>query len=89
MSELATVTSKGQVTIPLAVRDSMHLQMGDRVEFTVEPDGSAKLVRRTRRLEELIGSLKEYALDHPIGPDDIEAARAIEYAERRALSAGR
>lgn len=89
MGELAKMSSKGQVTIPLAIRDAMHLQTGDRVEFTTDSDGSAKLVRRTRRLEDLIGALKEYALDHPIGPDDIEKAREAEYAERRARSAGR
>ena len=33
-----TITSKGQVTIPKAVRDRMGLRAGDKVEF-VEKDG--------------------------------------------------
>ncbi|MDW7712250.1 MAG: AbrB/MazE/SpoVT family DNA-binding domain-containing protein [Deferrisomatales bacterium] len=33
---LATVTSKGQVTIPKAIRDLLHLQPNDRVDFAVE-----------------------------------------------------
>nr|MBC8379657.1 AbrB/MazE/SpoVT family DNA-binding domain-containing protein [Planctomycetota bacterium] len=30
---LATLTSKGQVTIPKTVRNSLHLHAGDKVEF--------------------------------------------------------
>ncbi len=34
----ATVTSKGQITLPKAVRDSLGLQAGDRVFFRVLKD---------------------------------------------------
>lgn len=30
-----TITSKGQVTIPKAVRDRLHLQTGDKLEFVL------------------------------------------------------
>ena len=33
---LTTVTSKGQVTIPKAIRDFLHVQPNDRVDFVVE-----------------------------------------------------
>jgi AbrB family looped-hinge helix DNA binding protein len=32
---LATLTSKGQVTIPKQVRDSLRLHTGDKVEFVI------------------------------------------------------
>ena len=32
---LATLTSKGQVTIPKAVRNSLNLHGGDKVEFVI------------------------------------------------------
>ena len=38
------LTSKGQVTIPIAVREELGLRPGDEVDFIVE-DGAARLVR--------------------------------------------
>ncbi len=40
---LATLTSKGQVTIPKSVRDSLHLQTGDKVDFVITQNGDALL----------------------------------------------
>lgn len=36
----ATVTSKGQITIPAVVREEMGLHAGDRVDFVRLDDGS-------------------------------------------------
>lgn len=36
---LATVTSKGQITIPLEVRTELNLKPGDQVEFVRNPLG--------------------------------------------------
>lgn len=54
----ATITSKGQVTIPKSVRDELHLQPGDRVDFMVEADGRATMRPRKRSIRELAGSLR-------------------------------
>ena len=40
----ATVTSKGQITIPKRVRDALHVKPGDRVDFVIE-DGGRVVVR--------------------------------------------
>jgi antitoxin PrlF len=42
MRRIATMTSKGQITIPLEVRTQLGLRQGDRVEFALE-DGTAVL----------------------------------------------
>jgi antitoxin PrlF len=42
MRRTATMTSKGQVTIPIEVRRRLGLRQGDRVAFDVE-DGTATL----------------------------------------------
>lgn len=34
----ATITSKGQITIPLQIRQRLHLSQGDTVTFVVEGD---------------------------------------------------
>jgi antitoxin PrlF len=38
--------SKGQATIPKAVREHLHLRPGDRVRFFIHPDGSVVLLPR-------------------------------------------
>jgi antitoxin PrlF len=54
----ATMTTKGQVTIPKEIRDALHLQPGDRVDFVLLRDGTALLRPRTGRLEDLFGMIK-------------------------------
>ena len=39
----ATLTSKGQVTIPKRIRDALHLLPGAAVEFSVNADGEVVL----------------------------------------------
>ena len=52
MSE-STISSKGQVTIPKAIRMRMHLKVGDRLRFVVEADGSVRLAAATRDVSTL------------------------------------
>lgn len=40
---LATLSSKGQVTIPLAVRKRLGVRSGDKVAFVLEDEGSVRL----------------------------------------------
>jgi len=53
----AKLTSKGQMTIPKAVRDSLRLKSGDEVEFVVQPEGAALMIPKTGRLADLKGFL--------------------------------
>lgn len=53
----ATVTSKGQITIPKEVRDFLGAKEGDRLEFTMERDGQVRLRRLGRSIRELAGIL--------------------------------
>jgi len=41
---ITSVTSKGQVTIPKAVRDRLGLRAGSRVSFELAPDGRVVLI---------------------------------------------
>jgi AbrB family looped-hinge helix DNA binding protein len=52
------MTSKGQITIPKAVRERLQLEPGDKVYFDVREDGSVVMVARNEPLEGLFGMLK-------------------------------
>jgi AbrB family looped-hinge helix DNA binding protein len=53
----ATVTSKGQITIPKPVRDSLHLRTGDRVQFVVRGQDEAVLKPVTKSIDQVFGRL--------------------------------
>jgi AbrB family looped-hinge helix DNA binding protein len=51
----ATISSKGQITIPAAVRDALRVGTGDRVEFVEVGPGRYEFVAATRSVTELKG----------------------------------
>jgi AbrB family looped-hinge helix DNA binding protein len=51
----ATLTSKGQITIPADVRRELNVDTGDRVEFVQVEPGRFELVAATRSVRELKG----------------------------------
>jgi antitoxin PrlF len=53
----ATLTSKGQTTIPKTIRDSLDLRAGDRMTFTLMPDGVVLMRVKNKRVAELAGLL--------------------------------
>jgi antitoxin PrlF len=54
MSE-ATITSKGQITIPVRVRQALGIDSGDRIEFVEVEKGQFAIVAATRSVQELKG----------------------------------
>jgi AbrB family looped-hinge helix DNA binding protein len=40
----SAITTKGQATIPKAIREHLGLKSGDRVKFFIHPDGSVVLL---------------------------------------------
>jgi len=55
--QTSTLTTKGQVTIPVELRRLLGLNPGDQVGFVVE-DGEVRLVRREHRVEAAFGICK-------------------------------
>jgi antitoxin PrlF len=53
----ATLTSKGQITVPKDIRTALRLDPGDVVEFVVQADGSVKPTLRRRDVRTLAGML--------------------------------
>lgn len=55
---LATMTSKGQTTIPKEIRDGLGLQPKDQIHFTLLPDGTVIMRAKKRSIAELYGALQ-------------------------------
>lgn len=51
----AKLTTKGQITIPLEVRQTLKVDAGDRVQFIEVAPGRYELVAATRSISELKG----------------------------------
>ena len=54
----ATITSKGQITIPAVVRKELKVSTGDRVEFIDLGNGRFEVVAITREVTSLRGMFK-------------------------------
>lgn len=54
---LATITTKGQVTIPKSVRDSLMLSTGDKIEFVVTDKREALIRPISKKVDEVFGRL--------------------------------
>lgn len=53
----STLTSKGQITIPKSVRDSLALHAGDKVEFVLTENNEVLLKPVTKKVDEVFGRL--------------------------------
>lgn len=64
MTSIAKITSKGQVTIPQAVRQALNVQAGDSLAWEIAEDGSAHVRRAlpldTAYTQALEGTLSEW-----------------------------
>jgi len=57
MTADATLTSKGQTTIPKEIRDELGMKPGDRMTFTLMPDSTVIMRVKSKNLSALAGSL--------------------------------
>ena len=76
----ATVTSKGQTTIPVDIRRQLGVKPGTRIEFVLDPDGTVRLLPATRSITELRGRITPG--DRLATLDEIDAAlrnRAVQH----------
>ena len=74
MSE-ATVTSKGQVTIPADIRKALGLTAGERVVFTQLDDGTTVMRTKKRSILDLKGMLKPTRGKRKVAIEDMKIGR--------------
>lgn len=70
----ATISSKGQITIPADVRAALSVGMGDRVEFVEIAPGRFEFVAATRNVTVLKGMFGK--TDKRVSIDDMNATIA-------------
>ncbi|WP_200234257.1 AbrB/MazE/SpoVT family DNA-binding domain-containing protein [Thiohalocapsa halophila] len=68
----STMTSKGQVTVPLAIRRQLGIGPGDRLSVSVRDDGVLEVVPETGDFLSLAGSIKPRVNDVTL--EDMETA---------------
>ncbi len=59
MTNDATLTSKGQTTIPKEIRDSLGMKPGDRMTFTLMPDATVIMRVKSKSVTALAGMLQK------------------------------
>jgi AbrB family looped-hinge helix DNA binding protein len=79
MRAMARITSKGQVTIPKEIRDSIHVTSGDRVDFAVRDDGVVEMRRvgQPGTLEELLAMRVHVPAELSVADIDREIGKSV------------
>lgn len=77
---IATITSKGQITLPIEFRKSLHLTAGDRIEFFSQADGTVALRALTGSIRDLKGIVPKRA--RPVSIEEMDHAIAAAVAKR-------
>jgi AbrB family looped-hinge helix DNA binding protein len=82
MDAAARITSKGQVTVPKAVREALGIKSGDQVLFRVE--GHRAVLARTPDFLSLAGTVRVPAAKRNAAWDDVlRGTRSARANERR------
>lgn len=55
---IATLTSKGQLTLPKAIREQLKLDTGAKLDVSVASDGTLRMRALTKSADDLFGLLK-------------------------------
>jgi len=77
----ATMTTKGQVTIPKEVREHLGVETGDRLSFVVQEDGTVMVKPITRHVREL-GGLLQRPGKRPVSVNEMDESIARRMQEK-------
>jgi len=86
----ATMTSKGQVTIPIEVRRKLKLDAGDKIDFFQDSEGRYVIQPKTGSIMEMKGILRKmgYVPDHVVTIEEMNQAvlDAVAESDTRSMS---
>lgn len=78
---IVTLTSKGQLTLPKAIREQMKLDSGSKLDFQLAPDGTLT-ARPMRSVSSLAGIVKPAPGTAPATLQQLKDARGRHVAEK-------
>lgn len=73
-SSTSSMTSKGQITIPKNIRDRLHLDQGDKVEFIFTENNEVLIKPVTRKVADVAGRLGAYKKDASVSTEAMREA---------------
>ncbi len=80
----ATMTSKGQMTVPKPIRDRLRIGAGDQVDFIINDRGEIVVRAATSDVKELKGLLRSRRERKPaVTVEEMNATIVKEHAGRR------
>lgn len=70
---IATLTSKGQITLPKDIRDKLHLDAGEKVDFQIDEEhGTVLMVPLNKHVDDIFGILNRNNPKQRITTDDMD-----------------
>ena len=78
---VATLTSKGQITLPQSVRSSLGLQAGDKLDFVADAAGGFRVVALRKDVHALRGRFAG-RVAKPVSVEEMNEAVQTEAAAR-------
>ncbi len=85
MKKYSTVTRKGQVTIPLVIREKLYIAYGEKVEFSVNENDEVVIRPVKASLEDVYGVLEQ---QKPAGTHEDHRLQAREWAAEKGSKRG-
>ena len=85
MKKYSNVTKKGQVTIPMAIREKLDIAYGEKVEFAVNEQDEVVIRPVKVNLEDVYGILKNHK---PAGTHEDHRRLAREWAGEKGSKKG-
>jgi antitoxin PrlF len=77
---LATLTTKGQVTLPKDIRMKLHLETGEKIDFLIdEKSGTVTLAPINKTVDQVFGMLGEFCPKKQASIEDMDAGIAQKF----------
>ena len=80
----ATITAKGQITIPKIIRDLFGLSTGDQIIFEVDAEQHIATFKPFHKsLDDVLGMMSHRAPEKPLKIEDLKKAVARQFRKKK------